>query len=233
MIRQSLTGASCTVVLDNYSPDAPVGCYPMRRCRLTIGSMGSSTRYSLEASTPHERVFIGASYVDLSEADADYQALRQLHVDLGAPGAFDAVTIGRKASGEVRFHRESDDAQGAAGDDRDAPSLAAGLGAALFPSVAADVPVGRLVEREILGTVAGVVAIALGRSGLADFGTHLDSSSAGLIVAAATEQQDSILAVLTNAHRTIARSATVDAETIVRTTDRLHRSASRRQRRTS
>ncbi|MDH3683494.1 MAG: hypothetical protein OEV40_26540 [Acidimicrobiia bacterium] len=190
--------------------------------------MGSLTRSSVEALTPHERVFIGAGYVDLSEADADYQALRQLYLDLGAPGAFDAVTIGRKASGEVRFHREPDYSQDPAADEPAAPSLAAGLGAALFPSVAADIPVGRLVERKTLGTVAGVVAIALGRRSLADLGAHLDHWSAGLIVAAAVEQQHRILSVLTNTHGTIARSATVDVETLERTTDRLRRAASRR-----
>lgn len=195
--------------------------------------MGSSNRSSSEASTSAERVFVAATYVDLSKADADYQALRRSYTDLGTPRAFDAVTIGRKASGEVRFHREPDGPQGSAADELAAPSLAVGLGAALFPSVAADIPVGRLVEREILSTVAGVVAIALGRSGLRDLGTHLDSSPAGLIVAAVVERQAGILAVLTNAHSTIARSATVDAEKIAQLTDHLERAESRRRQRTS
>ena len=178
------------------------------------------------------RVFIGATYLDLAEADADFEALRQMYVDLGARRGFDAVTVGRKASGEVRFHRESDRSQGSAAHDHADPDLAAGLAAALFPSVAADSPIGRRVEREILGTVAGMVAIALGRSGLSDLGTHLDSSSASLIAAATVEQQGRILDVLTNAHATITRSATVDIETIVRTTDRLHRAASKGRRKT-
>ena len=179
---------------------------------------------------PDERVFIAASYLDVAEADADFAALRQWYVDLGAASGFDVVTIGRKASGEVRFHREPDRSQGSGGDDHDAPGLAAGLGAALFPSVAADIPFGRLEEREILGTVAGVVAIAFGRSGISEFGDHLDSSSAGLIAAATTEQQDRIRAVLANAHATIARVASVDIELIVRRTDQLHRAASKRRR---
>ena len=168
--------------------------------------MGSSNRSPAEA-TPDERVFLAASYVDVAEAEADYEALRQLYVDLGEAPGFEAVTIGRKASGEVRFHREPDRAEGSAADEHVAPSLAAGLAAAPFPSVAADIPVGRLREREILGTTAGVVAIALGRSGLSELGEHLDSSSAGLIAAAPAEQQDRIRAVLTNAHATIARVA--------------------------
>lgn len=195
--------------------------------------MGSSTRSSPEASTSDERVFIGASYIDLSEADADFKALRQWYVDLGKPAAFDAVTIGRKASGEVRFHREPDRPQGSAADEHVAPSLAAGLGAALFPSVAADIPVGRLLEREILSTVAGVVAIALGRSDLRELGAQLDSAPACLIVAAAVEQEVGILAVLTNARSTIARSAIVDTDKIAHLTHHLDGAISRRQPRTS
>jgi hypothetical protein len=195
--------------------------------------MGSSTHSSLQASAHDERVFIGATYVDLPEADADYQALRQWYVDLGAPQAFDAVTLGRKASGAVRFHREPDRPPGSVADEPGSPSLAAGLGAALFPSVAADIPVGRQAEREILGAVAGVVAVAVGRSGLRALGTRLDSSPAGLIVAAAADQRDEILAALTNAHSTIARLATVDAKEIATLTDHLEGAASRRRRRTS
>jgi len=194
----------------------------VERIAFTIGSMGSPTHASLSA-TPDERLFIGATYVDLPAADADFEALRQLSTDVGASGAFDAVTIGRKSSGEVRFHRERDGF----------PSLAAGLATALFPSVAADIPVGRQVEREILGTVAGVVAIGLGRSGLREVGTVLDSSAAGLIVVATAEQQDGVMAVLAHAQRTIARSAIVDVEKVERMADQLDRAASRRRRPTS
>jgi len=194
--------------------------------------MGSLNRSVVEAM-PDERVFLAASYLDVAEAEADFGALRQFYVDLGEAPGFDAVTIGRKASGEVRFHREPDRPQGSAADEHVAPSLAAGLAAALFPSVASDIPVGRLREREILATSAGVVAIALGRSGLSELGKQLDSSSAGLIAAAPAEQQDRIRAVLTNAHATIARVASVDIEPIARITDHLQRAASKRRRETS
>ncbi len=194
--------------------------------------MGSLNRSVVEAM-PDERVFLAASYLDVAEAEADFEALRRLYVDLGEAPGFDAVTIGRKASGEVRFHREPDRPPGSDADEHVAPSLAAGLAAALFPSVAADSPVGRLREREILAASAGVVAIALGRTDLSELGDRLDSSSAGLIAAAPAEQQDRIRAVLANAHATIARVASVDIEPIVRMTAHLQRAASKRRRGTS
>ena len=64
-----------------------------------------------------ERVFLAASYLDVAEAEADFEALRQLYVDLGEAAGFDAVTIGRKASGEVRFHREPDRPPGSDADE--------------------------------------------------------------------------------------------------------------------
>lgn len=176
--------------------------------------MGSSTHSSTDTSVLRERVFIGASYLDIPQADADFHAIRRLRVALGAPRTFDAVTIGRKASGETRFHRESVCPEDSTGDDRAAPGLAAGLGAALFPSVAADIPAARVSERKTLGKVAGIVAIALGRSGIAELGAHLDASAAGLIVAAEAHLQDRILATLTKARSTIARSAAVDTGTV-------------------
>lgn len=195
--------------------------------------MSSSNRNAAETTMPDERVFIAASYLDLAEADADFEALRHLYVDLSAASGFDAVTIGRKASGEVRFHREPDRPQGSAEDEHAAPrSLAAGLAAALFPSVAADIPLGRLREREALGTVGGVVAIALGRNGLTELGEHLDSSSAGLIAVSTAEHQDRIRAALTNARDTIARAASLDIEPITQRTDYLHRAASKKRRKT-
>ena len=103
--------------------------------------MGSLNRSVVEAM-PEARVFLAASYLDVAEAEADFEALRRLYVDLGEAAGFDAVTIGRKASGEVRFHREPDRPPGSDADEHIAPSLAAGLAAALFPSVAADSPVG-------------------------------------------------------------------------------------------
>lgn len=191
-----------------------MGCYLTRRRTFTIGSVDSSTRTSLNASDSDERVFIAATYADLPEADADFQSLRQLYADLGGPRSFDAVTIGRKASGEVRFHREPNRQEDSAEGGKRAPMLACGLGAAVFPSVAADIPVGRLSERRILGTVAGVVGIALGRSDLAHLGEHLDSSPAGLIVATGVELRDSVLAALTNARSVLARSAAINTEVI-------------------
>ncbi len=107
-----------------------------------------------------EYAFMVATYVDLAAADADYSAVHQLFSGFDPSMAFDAVTVGRKASIEIRF------GQRPAGDrSPDGPSwsLAEGLAAALFPSVGADAPATQLAAREILSDVSGEVSRRLGR----------------------------------------------------------------------
>ena len=50
-----------------------------------------------------EYAFVVATYVDLAAADADYSAVQQLFSGFDSSIAFDAVTVGRKASGETRL----------------------------------------------------------------------------------------------------------------------------------
>ncbi len=110
-----------------------------------------------------EYAFMVATYVDLAAADADYSAVHQLFSGFDPSMAFDAVTVGRKASIEIRF------GQRPAGDrSPDGPSwsLAEGLAAALFPSVGADAPATQLAAREILSAVSGEVSRRLGRDAL-------------------------------------------------------------------
>ena len=62
-------------------------------------------------------------------------------------------------------------------------SLAAGLAAALYPSVGVDLSSRWLVDLETLSAVAGTVQRGLGRAGLTAVGEHLDGRSAALIAA--------------------------------------------------
>ena len=159
-------------------------------------------------------IFIAAPYVDLSRVDADCEVLQRLLDDPAPPDVVDCVSVGRKASGEVRFHREH-------GRDRSPElaaspswSLAAGLALALFPSIAGDIPASQVVEREMLGAVAGVVAGALGRAALHELGLSLDSFPAGLIVTTTPAGEQRVCPALTNAQSSMSRRASVDVEAI-------------------
>jgi hypothetical protein len=167
-------------------------------------------------TVPDDYSFLTANYVDLAEADGDYAALRRLYDDLAAPHEFDAVTIGRKASGEARFHLGHEDGRGVGGVDSTSWSLAAGLAAALFPSVGADAPAFLSNQRAILGAVAGEVGWALGRNDLMALGSHLDESRAGLVVVTRAEHETHIRGALCHARIVRTRSAALDLDRVRR-----------------
>ena len=161
-------------------------------------------------------VCIAAAYLDLAKADADHVVLRHPRVDSVSTDACDCVTLGRKSSGEVRLYRGPDLEHAAACADGPTRCVAAGLALALFPSIGADIPASRVLERAVLGAVAGVVACALGRADLHEFGTLLDSSSAGLITATTPTNEEQARSALVHAEASMSRLVSVDLEAVER-----------------
>jgi len=164
----------------------------------------------------HDRSFITAIYADVSQADGDYAIIRRLYVELGVPLGFDAVIVGHKASGEARFYSSDRDGGRPDADEPATWSLAAGLAAALFPSVFADAPRGLVVQRAVLGAVAGEVGRALGRRDLMALGSHVDEAPAVLIVVAKSQHENFVREALSHTDSVLARSATVDLDLICR-----------------
>ena len=162
------------------------------------------------------RSFITATYTDVSQADGANATIRRLYAELGVPLGVDAVIIGHKASGEARFYSSHRDGGRPDADESATWSLAAGLAAALFPSVAADAPRSLRVERAVLGVVAGEVARALGRRDLMALGSHVDEAPAALIVVAKTQHENAVREALCHAGSVLARSAAVDVDLIRR-----------------
>lgn len=159
-------------------------------------------------------IFIAAPYIDLSRVDADCEVLQRLLDDAANTDGLDCVGLGRKASGEVRFHREHHRGRSPGPAAGPSWSLAPGLALALYPSIAGDIPASRVMEREIFGAVAGVVAGALGRAALHDLGLSLDSFPAGLIATTTLGGEDRVCAALTNAESSMSRRASVDVEAV-------------------
>jgi hypothetical protein len=165
---------------------------------------------------PDDRSFITATYTDLSQADGDDATIRRLYAELGVPLELDAVIIGHRSSGEARFYSSHGDGGRSDADEPATWSLAAGLAAALFPSVAADAPRSLAVQRAVLGAVAGEVARALGRRDLMALGSHVDEAPAALIVAAKTQHENAVLEALFHTSSVLVRSAAVDVGRIGR-----------------
>ena len=165
---------------------------------------------------PHAQLFVTADYLDPSQADGGRVALRRLYAELGAPHEFDAVTIARKASGEARFYAAEQDGRRSGEADDTTWSLAAGLAAALFPSVGADDLSRLAIRRTVLAAVAGEVGRSLGRRALMALGSQLDDSGAGLVVAARAERGTQVLDVLRHARGVATWRAVVDVVRVER-----------------
>ena len=211
----------------SYSRDAPSWCFRFGERGLSIEKQRcAGTRFSAvcrrkEDILPDNRLFIIATYADLAQADGDYATIRRLHGQFGAPVELDAVIIGRKASGEARFYSTHRDGRRPDPDERTAWSLAAGLAAALLPSVYADAPRSLVVQRAVLGAVAGEVGRSIGRGDLMALGSHVDESPATLIVVAKAERESRIREALCHTSNVLVRSAVVDLDLIRRAANRI------------
>jgi hypothetical protein len=164
----------------------------------------------------YSHVFIAATYHDVAEADADYEAVRLLYSDIGRSESFDAVAIAWKASGDARLHRRHDQRSPPDSDPGTAWSLAAGLAAVLFPSVGVGGPAADARAGDRRSAVAGEIARSLSRTDLMELGAHLDTAAAALIVAAAVDHADRTAGALSRAHTSMQRSADVDVDAIER-----------------
>lgn len=157
-----------------------------------------------------EFVFVAVGARDAAAADATAEALRTAPT-ADSRGAFDVACIGRKRNGEARFLGEAlDPTRAGAG-----VSVAAGLGAALYPSVGADLP-GRAAHRAALNAVAGRVADALGRKALMQFGELLDASTAAVIAVARVADQGALCDALADCDPLVMRTASLDTDELER-----------------
>ena len=157
---------------------------------------------------------IAATYIDVAQADSDYRRLAQWFNDRERCAELDAVIVARKASGESRFHRERSLSGATA--DGGALGLAAGLAAALFPSVGADIPSSQAGDRAALQAVAGVISTVLSRSDQMKVGAHLDPASAALIIAASMPIAGELRDELVRAGSTLEASVHLDEATVER-----------------
>ena len=163
---------------------------------------------------PTNLSFITATHADLARADGDYAEVRRCYEQRDIPGEFDGVTIGRKATGEHRFHLGHPDGRGAGGTRNTSWSLAAALGAAVFPSVAADVPQGQSAQCAIVGSIAEEVTRVLGRERLMTLGAHLDQSPAVLVVVAGGHDEEWVVSSLSHSMSVLTDTASVDIDHI-------------------
>src|ERR1700761_4742988 len=151
------------------------------------------------------------TYDNAADADADYEAVKDLHAKAGVIDAYDAAVIERRAGGKVKITKKHETPTRVGGVLGGA-GLAAGLVVALFPFAA--VGGGLLAAATgggaVLGAVAGHAAAGMSRKDLKELGEHLDAGQAGLVVVAVSDMGAKIERAMKQARKVEARQLKAD-----------------------
>jgi uncharacterized membrane protein len=153
-------------------------------------------------------------YADVDGAKADYQAVHDLHVDLGLIDAYDAAVIERKDNGKVKIVKKHETPTRVGGVGGAGIGLATGLVMALFPAAAIG---GGLLAATTgggaaLGAWAGHAAAGMSRKDLKELGEQLDAGQAGLVVVAVSDVSAEIEATMSSADSVDERQLDADTD---------------------
>src|ERR1700758_5881442 len=128
-------------------------------------------------------------YDNAADADADYEAVKDLHTKAGLIDAYDAAVIERRADGKVKITKKHETPTRAGGVLGGGVGLATGLVVALFPfaAIGGGLVLATTAGGAVLGAVAGHAAAGMSRHDLKELGEHLDAGQAGLVVVAVSD----------------------------------------------
>jgi uncharacterized membrane protein len=153
-------------------------------------------------------------YTDVSDALADYDAVKLLHTEAGLIEAYDAAVIEKTAKGKVKIVKKHETPTRAGGVGGAGVGLATGLVVALFPAAA--IGTGLLAATTgagaALGAWAGHAAGGMKRSDLKDLGERLDAGEAGLVVVALADLDADVEEVMSQANEIDKRELEVDVD---------------------
>ena len=157
-------------------------------------------------------------YDNVAEAEADYDLVKELHVEAGLIDAYDAAVIERREGGKTKIVKKHETPTRVGGVLGGGVGLATGLVVALFPFAA--VGGGLLAAATgggaVLGAVAGHAAAGMSRDDLKALGEHLDAGQAGLVVVAVSDMGAKVERAMERARKVEQRELKADAAEIER-----------------
>jgi len=155
-------------------------------------------------------------YADLADATSDYEAIKELHVELGLIDAYDAAVIERRDDGKVKIVKKHETPTRVGGVLGGGVGLATGLVIALFPAAAIGTGLlaGTTAGGAVIGAVAGHAAAGMSRSDLKEAGEALDAGTAGLVVVGVSDMEAKITHAMKKAEKIEAKQLKADAAAI-------------------
>ena len=155
-------------------------------------------------------------YDNVSDADADYALVKDLHTKENLIDSYDAAVIQRRADGKVKITKKHETPTRAGGVLGAGAGLATGLVIALFPIAA--IGGGLLAVATgggaVLGALAGHAAAGMSRKDLKELGEHLDAGQAGLVVVAVSDMGAEVERAMKQARKVEARQLEADTAAI-------------------
>ena len=160
-------------------------------------------------------VYVGV-YDHVSDADADYELVKDLHTKEGLIDAYDAAVVERRADGKVKITKKHETPTRVGGVLGGGIGLATGLVVALFPfaAIGGGLLAATTAGGAILGAVAGHAAAGMSRKDLKELGEHLDAGQAGLVVVAVADMGAKIERAMKRARKVEARELKADTAEI-------------------
>ncbi len=159
-----------------------------------------------------------AVYDRLEDAEADYEVVKELHVEADLIDAYDAAIVERREDGKVKIVKKHETPTRVGGVMGGGVGLATGLVVALFPFAAVG---GGLLAAlagggALLGALAGHAAAGMSRGDLKDLGEQLDAGQAGLVVVAVSDMGAKVERALERAKKIEQRELKADMEALER-----------------
>ena len=155
-------------------------------------------------------------YDNVSDADADYALVKDLHTKENLIDSYDAAVIQRRADGKVKITKKHETPTRVGGVLGGGVGLATGLVVVLFPIAAIG---GGLIALTTaggaaLGAVAGHAAAGMSRHDLKELGEHLDAGQAGLVVVGVSDMGSKIERAMKKAKKVEAKELKADTAEI-------------------
>ena len=151
-------------------------------------------------------------YDNPADADADYDAVKDLHTKAGLIDAYDAAVIERRADGKVKITKKHETPTRVGGVLGGGAGLATGLVLVLFPfaAIGGGLLAATTAGGAVLGAVTGHAAAGMSRKDLKELGEHLDAGQAGLVVVAVSDMGAKIERAMKQARKVEARQLKAD-----------------------
>jgi uncharacterized membrane protein len=156
-------------------------------------------------------VFLYAAvYDEIADAEADYEAVFELH-DAGAIGTFDSAVIRKDQDGKVRVTKTEKPTQHGAW-------TGAGVGA-LVGLVFPPAILGSAIVGAGAGALTGHLSRGISRGDLKDLGQELEAGTAAVIVLGESKIEEQLAKALARSNKVIEKQVDADADELKRDID--------------